>query len=99
MRLVNVTPEMAERGKRRMATSVAVAFLASTVVAYVMNYFGIAWGVYDLLGAVELGFWCWAGFTAPTMLGAVLWEQRPIRATGSSLLSRWRSFLFRSKRI
>lgn len=79
MRLANVTPEMAERGKERMPFYVIFALLASMLVAYVMNYFGIAWGVYDWIGAIELGFWCWLGFVAPTMLGMVLWEQKPFR--------------------
>ena len=37
------------------------------------------WGVFDWIGAVELGFWCWIGFTAPTMLGMVLWEGKPVK--------------------
>jgi len=79
MRLANVTPEMAERGKKRMPLMAIMALLASMIAAYVMSYFGIAWGVFDWIGAVELGFWCWIGFTAPTMLGMVLWEHKPIR--------------------
>src|SRR4051812_1160738 len=78
MRMCNITPEMAERAKKRMPLTALVALLASMIVAYVMNYFGIAWGVYDVPGALQLGFWTWAGFTAPTMLGMVLWEQKPI---------------------
>ena len=79
MRMCNITPEMAEAGKKRMPQTVVVALLASMIVAYVMNYFGIAWGVYDWIGALQLGFWTWAGFTAPPMLGMVLWEQKPMR--------------------
>ncbi len=79
MRMSGMTPEMAERGKKRMPLSVVVAFLASMVVAYVMSYFAIAWGVYDWIGAIELGLWTWIGFVAPPMLGVVLWEHKPIR--------------------
>lgn len=79
MRYANMSPEQAARGKKRMPVSVFVAFLASIVAAYVLNYFGIAWGVYDWVGAVELGVWVWIGFVAPPMLGAVLWEQKPLR--------------------
>ena len=56
-----------------------VGLLASMVIAYVMDYFRIAWSVNDFAGAVELGFACWAGFVAPTMLGIVLWDQKPLR--------------------
>ena len=78
MRLSHITPESVEQGKRRMFITVPLALLASMLIAYVMNYFGIAWGVYDWVGAVELGFWCWVGFAAPVMLGMVLWEQKPV---------------------
>ena len=79
MRMSNITPELAERGKKRMPLTVIFAFIASMLVAYVMSYFAIAWGVYDWVGALELGFWCWVGFTAPPMLGQVLWEQKPVK--------------------
>ena len=76
---MTMTPEMAERGKKRMPLMAFLAFLAAMVVAYVTNYFGIAWGVFDWIGAIELGFWCWVGFVAPTMLGMVLWEGKPVK--------------------
>ena len=79
MRIANITPEMAERGKKRMPLSVIVALIASMLIAWVMSYVGILLGVFDWFGAIELGFWCWIGFTAPPMLGMVLWEQKPIR--------------------
>ena len=79
MRMSNVTPEMAERGKKRMPLMALVGLFASMLVAWVMNYIGILLAVYDIVGAVVLGFWCWVGFVAPTMLGMVLWEQKPFR--------------------
>lgn len=75
--MTNLSPEMVERGKKRMHITVPVALLANMIAAYVMYYFGVAWGVYDIIGAIELGFWCWAGFVAPVMLGTVLWDQKP----------------------
>lgn len=79
MRMVGITPEMAEQGKRRMIPTVIVAVLASMLAAYVMNHFGMAWGVFDIIGAIELGIWTWLGFVVPPMLGVVLWEQRPFK--------------------
>lgn len=79
MRLTGVTPEMAEKGARRMPLYAFFGLLSSMLAAYVMNYFGIAWGVYDWIGAIELGIWTWVGFVAPAMLGSVLWEHRPVR--------------------
>lgn len=79
MRYTNLTPEQSARGRTRMPLNTFFAFLSSIVAAYVLNYFGIAWGVYDWVGAVELGIWVWLGFAAPPMLGMVLWEQKPLR--------------------
>jgi hypothetical protein len=79
MQHMNLTAEESARGKKRMPISTFVAFLSALVAAYVLNYFGIAWGVYDWVGAIELGIWVWLGFVAPPMLGMVLWEMKPIR--------------------
>lgn len=79
MRLANISPEMMERGKRRMPFTTAIAIAAAMLVAYVMNHFGIAWGVYDWIGAIELAFWLWVGLVAPVMLGVVLWEGKPLK--------------------
>ncbi len=80
MRLANVTPEMAERGKKMMPLSVVISLCGSMLIAYVMNYVGIAFHIFDWVGAVfELALWCWLGFVVPTSLGTVLWEQRPFK--------------------
>ncbi len=77
--LSGMTPEQQERGKKNMPLRALFGLLASMLVAYVMSYFAIAWGVYDWLGALELAFWIWVGFVCPVLLGAVLWEGKPIR--------------------
>lgn len=78
-RMTNLSPEAVERGKKRMPIMAFFGLLAAMLIAYVMNYFGMAWGVFDVIGAIELGFWCWLGFVAPTMLGVVLWEQKSFK--------------------
>lgn len=78
-RLTNLSPEQVERGKKRMPIMAFFGLLASMLAAYVMNYFGIAWGVFDIIGAIELAFWCWLGFVVPSMLGMVLWEQKSLK--------------------
>jgi len=79
MRLSGITPEMREKGKRRMPVMVFFGFLAAMLVAYVMTYVSAAWGFYNWVGGLQLGLWCWMGFIAPTMLGSVLWEMKPFR--------------------
>jgi hypothetical protein len=78
VRLNNLTPEQIEKGKSRMPIFSLLALIANMLVAYVMVYFAAAWGVYDWVRAVELGFWAWVGFVVPPMLGMVLWDHRPI---------------------
>ena len=77
MRLTNITPEMAEQGKRRMPLYILVAFIAATFAAYMLNAFRIAWGIDDIAGAMMLAALTWLGFVAPAMLGSFLWEHKP----------------------
>lgn len=79
MRLANVTPETAERTRRTMALRMIVGLLAAMLMTYVLSYFSAAWGVFDVVGAVELAFWVWAGFVLPPMLGMVLWEGKSVK--------------------
>lgn len=80
MRLANVTPEMAERGKKMMPLSILVSLGGGMLIAYVMNYVGIAFHIFDWVGAIfELALWSWLGFVVPTSLGTILWEQRPFK--------------------
>ncbi|MEK7509262.1 MAG: DUF1761 domain-containing protein [Patescibacteria group bacterium] len=79
MRETNLSPEKMEAGKKKMPIMAFATFLAAMVVAYVMNHFGIAWGVYDWIGAIELGIWTWIGFVAPIMLGSILWEGKSFK--------------------
>jgi hypothetical protein len=78
-RMSGLTPEMQEHRKRRMPIMAFIAFLAAMLLAYVMTYVSAAWGFYDWLGGLQLGFWCWLGFVATTMLGSVLWEMKPFK--------------------
>lgn len=73
----NIQPS--ERGKKLMPIMAIIGTLAAMLIAYVMNHFGIAWGVFDVISAIELGFWCWVGFVAPVLLGSILWEMKPFR--------------------
>jgi hypothetical protein len=79
MQEINTTPAMVEHGKRTMNRNAFIALLAGMLAAYVMDYFGQAYGVADVWGAIQLGFWSWLGFTAVPMLGMVLWEQKSVR--------------------
>ncbi len=79
MLMSNLRPEEVERGKKRMPLMAFFGLLAALLAAYVMSYFGLAWGVVDWIGAIELAFWCWIGFSVPPLLGVVLWESKPFK--------------------
>ena len=78
MRMTRITPEIAEAQAKRMPVMAFVGFLAAIWIAYVMSFVLAAFQVYDIFGAIEVGFWLWAGFVAPTMIGMVLWEGKPL---------------------
>ncbi|MDO8522401.1 MAG: DUF1761 domain-containing protein [bacterium] len=78
MRLSSLTPEVVERGKRRMHADEILALLASILAAFVLFSLETKLGIYDARGAVQLGLLAWAGFVVPALSGTVLWEQRPI---------------------
>lgn len=74
MQLAGISPAQMEAGKKKMPLIMGIAILAAVMMAYVMAHFGIAWGVFDVIGAIELAFWLWLGFVVPVTLGVVLWE-------------------------
>jgi hypothetical protein len=80
MNMSGITPEMMEAGKKRMPLSILGALLSGMLIAWVMTFVGIALNeFFDWIGAIELGFWIWAGFIAPSMLGMVLWEGKSFK--------------------
>lgn len=79
MRMTGISAQMAESGRKKMPFMAFFGFLAAVVMAYVMAHFGIVWGVFDWIGAVELAFWIWLGFVVPPMLGVVLWEGKSFK--------------------
>lgn len=78
MRLSGVTPETVERGKNRMHVYATAALCASILAAYVIHSLEAGLGIYDMGGAMKLGFLLWAGFVVPALAGIVLWEQKSV---------------------
>ncbi len=78
MRLNGISPEMAERGAKRMHIYAAIGFCAFVVSAYIMRELLRGLGFASPADAACLGLALWIGFAAPILLGSVLWEHRPI---------------------
>ena len=77
MRLSGMTPEMAEHGSKHRHLYAGVSFAVTLVIAFMMRMFMQSLTVLDVGSAAQLGFLLWFGFTAPMLLGSVLWEHRP----------------------
>ncbi len=78
MRLNNVSPEMAERGARRRHLYTALGLVANLLIASILRMFVEGVGMTSPADAARIGFFVWLGFVAPILLGAVLWEHRPL---------------------
>ena len=77
--LMRWTPEDVARAEAGGAgLQVAVAFLCSLVLAYVLAHFVKFTGAEGAWQGAQAGFWLWLGFVATTNLNTVLFEFRPL---------------------
>ena len=79
MQMSGITPEMTERVKRNRAKYAFYALATSILMAYVMDVCVVMAAAVGSGGALRIGFWTWAGFIAPILLGSVVWEGRPAK--------------------
>src|SRR3989338_5585045 len=77
--LMNITPEMAERGEARRGMRMLVTLVAGIVTAYVIYRLLGAWETKGAIGALEIGVLAWLGFMVPTSLGDIILEQKPVQ--------------------
>ncbi len=77
MRMTNVTPEMVERGRKYVYLFTALGFLAGALVAAII--LGIAVELGSMLDGILLAIMLWIGCVVPVFLGALAWEQKPLR--------------------
>lgn len=78
MRLSGMTPkQLAAAKKQGMAAAYGVTFLGVLVMAFVLAMLLAATGAETVADGALLAFWLWLGFLATTMVGSVLWEEKP----------------------
>ncbi|HEX9609105.1 MAG TPA: DUF1761 domain-containing protein [Candidatus Paceibacterota bacterium] len=65
-----------------MGKSMTLGFIATLVMAYVLENMIIATAASTVSAALVLGVWLWAGFVATIMLGGVLWEKKSWKLYG-----------------
>lgn len=70
--------DIAAAKNRPMAGTMALGFVAQVVTAFVLALLARVLGLASVPEALQLAFWAWFGFIAPTFLNGVLWEGRSI---------------------
>jgi len=82
MKLMEITPEQMEEGRKKMEKKMPLYMLAALVqqlvVATVMAMLLAALSISDIGEAVVLALWLWVGFIAALLLNGVLWEERKL---------------------
>lgn len=78
MQNARLTPEAVERAKKRTHLYAAAGFFANLIAAYVLYYVLISFDIATMGIAILVGFLAWIGFTAPALLGMIVWEQKPL---------------------
>lgn len=63
--------------KKKMGPTMAIAFIATLLTAFMMSNFIKFAGATSLASGAQTGFLIWLGFVLPVQLGIVLWENKP----------------------
>jgi mannitol-specific phosphotransferase system IIBC component len=80
MKLQGFTKQDIEKGKKmNMAPYYLVAFVASLITAYILEWLMNALKVSSIKGALLLVFLIWLGFYATTLSGSIIWEGKPAK--------------------
>lgn len=53
-------------------------FVTALLLSYVLAHVAIAFGAKGVMGALQLAFYIWLGFTATTLAESFLWEGKPL---------------------
>lgn len=75
MSLVGKTEE--EIRKEGRGKAYALSLVTSMIMAFVLEYFVMYTGSFDMRSGMRLGFIVWIGFVATTSYASVLFESRP----------------------
>jgi hypothetical protein len=59
--------------------AMAIGFVVQLLQAFVLAHFVVLVNASDLSLAMQLGFWVWLGFLAPTLINGWLWEGKSPR--------------------
>ncbi len=77
MRLTNITPDMAESGRRWIFLTSFAGLLGALLLAVALGYLGRAIGVETPAHGVVFASLMWLCVIVPVLVGNVLWEGKP----------------------
>ena len=77
MKLMKISKKDMQKAKKKsMVTPMVGGFLATVVMAYVLDTFVRLVAATTFVEGAILGFWLWLGFVATVLLGKVLWGNK-----------------------
>ncbi len=66
------------QGDMKMPVSdLVIEFIATLVMLFVVNVLVIAFGAFNVRGAILLAIFIWLGFYVTALMSEVLWEKKP----------------------
>jgi Protein of unknown function (DUF1761) len=79
LQIIGWPPEkLAEMEKQSPAKELAIAFVTSLVLVYILAHFVQYTKAKTAWGGIQTAFWLWLGFIVTTQLSTVIFEQRPL---------------------
>lgn len=79
LQIIGWTPaKLAEIEKQSHAKELAIAFVTSVVLVYILAHFVQYTKAISAMDGIQTAFWLWLGFIATTQLATVIFEQRPL---------------------
>ena len=79
LQFINWSPEkVTEMGKQSHAKELALAFVTSLVLVYILAHFVQYTKATTAMAGIQTAVWLWLGFIVTTQAATVIFEQRPL---------------------
>lgn len=79
MHLMGLNRESMRKMPLTAKQAMILGFLVTVLVSYVLAFFMSMTYAFTVSTALELGFWLWLGFLAPTLANGLLWEGKSFK--------------------
>lgn len=78
-RWMGFTDESMKSMKMKPAMAMMLGFITALIMAYVLGHFANIVDAKGIVGAWQLAFWVWFGFTMTTSATSFIWEGKPFK--------------------